>query len=66
MLCAPDARPGRAEEAGWKSSGRGHMNGTELFHLTQTSVAGAGMEIKTHFSWKSLIADVIHSNSSAV
>lgn len=69
VLCTPDACPGRVAEAGRKSSCVsgpcwGHMR--LLAFPSDPHHGCAGVEIKTHFSWKGLIASVIHGNNSVV
>lgn len=44
----------------------GPLQGLHSFHRTFPSDHCAEVEIKTHFSWKGLIANVIHSNCSVM
>ena len=68
-LCTPDVYPGGQGKLQGEEALQGPLLGPREFPRALPADPNhccLGVQIRTHFSWKGLIANVIHSNSSVV
>ena len=69
QMCSPDVYPGGQGKLDGEEALQGPLLGPREFPRALPADPNhpcVGVQIRTHFSWKGLIANVIHSNSSVV